>query len=104
MKQASAVNKLSKPKVLSINCQSIQSVEKRARFYALLEQHNSDTVSWLYKLTWTVNYSPYPLALTPQLEGIAPLGLKVVESRGWGGGTLIFSHIRRLGLFLGSKF
>ena len=44
MKQALAIDKFSKLKVLGINCQSIQSVEKRAQFYALLEQHNPDIV------------------------------------------------------------
>ena len=46
-------NQFSKLKVLCINCQSIQSAEKRARFYALLELHKLDIVvgteSWLHK-------------------------------------------------------
>ena len=49
----SSVNQFSKLKVLCIKCQSIQSAEKRARFYALLELHKADiaegTESWLHK-------------------------------------------------------
>ena len=47
----SSINQFSK--VLCINCQSIQSAEKRSRFYALLELHKPDiivgTESWLHK-------------------------------------------------------
>ena len=49
----SSVNQFSKLKVLCIKCQSIQSAEKRARFYALLELYKADiaegTELWLHK-------------------------------------------------------
>ena len=72
MKQASAVNKFSKLKVLGINCQSIQSVEKRAQFYALLEQHNRDIVirteSWLYKDILDSEVFPSSLGFSPSIR------------------------------------
>ena len=88
LKQASAVNKLSKPKVLSINCQSIQSVEKRARFYALLEQHNSDTVSWLYKDNLDSELFSLSLGFNPSIRRDSPPGTKGGGVPGGGGGVL----------------
>ena len=69
MKQALAIDKFSKLKVLGINCQSIQSVEKRAQFYALLEQHNPDIVigteSWLHKDILDSEVFPSSLGFNP---------------------------------------
>ena len=41
------------------------------------------------------------ICITP--VSLLPMGLKVHTASGGGGCTLIFSHIRRLGLFLGFK-
>ena len=48
-------------------------------------------------------------SLRMKFELTAPVDLdekliEHVDSRGGGGGSLIFSHIRRLGLFFGFKF
>ena len=78
MKQTSAINKFSRLKVLSINCQSIQSVEKRARFYALLEQHNPDIVvgteSWLHKDILDSEVFPSSLSFNPPIRKDRPPG------------------------------
>ena len=93
MMQASAINKFSKLKVLSINCQSIQSVEKRARFCALLEQHNPDIVirtdSWLYKDILDSEVLPSSLGFNPSIRRDRHPGTK-------GGGVFILASQRLL--------
>ena len=79
MKQNITINKFSKLKVLNINCQSVHIVEKRARFYALLEQHNPDIVgteSWLHKDIPDSEVFPSSLGFNQPIRRDRPPGTK----------------------------
>ena len=82
----SSLNRFSKLKVICINCQSIQSAEKRARFYAFLEFYKPDIVigteSWLHKDIPDCEVFPASLGLNPPIRKDRPGDTK-------GGGVFI---------------
>ena len=72
--------------ILFMNCQSIQNVEKGARFYALLDQHKPDIVvgteSWLHEDVLDSEVLPSSLGFNPPIRRDRPPGTK-------GGGVFI---------------
>ena len=81
-----SINQFSKLKVICINCQSIQSAEKRARFYAFVDFHKPDIVigteSWLHKDIPDCEVFPASLGFNPPIRKDRPGDTK-------GGGVFI---------------
>ncbi|MEW8546063.1 MAG: hypothetical protein AB2693_21280, partial [Candidatus Thiodiazotropha sp.] len=82
----SNIHLYSKLKVICINCQSIQSTEKRARFYTFLDIHKPDIVvgteSWLHKDIPDCEVFPSSLGYNPPIRRDRPSDTK-------GGGVFI---------------